>query len=510
MVVNEAVKYNQGINPGGEPAHYILDFRSVALTPKGSKMISGCLFRRLKELKCRNIAGLRLGAVPLVSLLVMEGVRQNYPINGVIVRKRPKNGSYIEGKLNKGESFIVVDDLINSGSTIKSVAGKLKEAGCRADSALVLADLDRGGAKRLKAEGIRVDAIFDARDIFLKNRREKTKRAAIAWKIGNTRPLAASMPRSSPVSHKNSIFFGTTEGKLYKVSAEDGSQKWSYTIDRPEKNPKGIMASPCVYQGMVYFGGYDGNLVCLDALTGRIVWKRQRGDWIGSSCCIAGGILCVGAEYAPRKGVLIACKPKNGKMLWHYKTDDFIHSSPTIDAANRVSAVGCNNGLVFGVDLDSGDYLWHCYTGRPMRAGFAVDKGHLYFGSENGVFYCIRSRSGQIVWKRKIADRIYNTPEIVDGKVILGTVSKRIFVLDKKSGEILWYHNTNESIFSFTRTTGDKIYCGSGDYLYILSVDNKHAQKLDIGDEAMSRPLIMGKKAFINCRNSFICAITIP
>jgi len=60
-----------------------------------------------------------VAAIPLVSAIVMKSLELNMPVNGFFIRKsRKKSGllNMIEGKINN-EKIILVDDIINSGSS---------------------------------------------------------------------------------------------------------------------------------------------------------------------------------------------------------------------------------------------------------------------------------------------------------------------------------------------------------------------------------------------------------
>ena len=57
--------------------------------------------------------------------------------------------------------------------------------------------------------------------------------------------------------------------------------------------------------GRIYFGAYNGSVYCLDAKTGREVWRHPLCEWVGSSplVLLQHGTLAIGLEYArPRAG----------------------------------------------------------------------------------------------------------------------------------------------------------------------------------------------------------------
>lgn len=66
------------------------------------------------------------------------------------------------GGLRSGSRVVIVDDLIATGGTAIATTTLLRQAGARIDHALFVIDLpDLGGAERLRAAGVIVDALMD-------------------------------------------------------------------------------------------------------------------------------------------------------------------------------------------------------------------------------------------------------------------------------------------------------------------------------------------------------------
>ncbi len=66
------------------------------------------------------------------------------------------------GAVSAGENTVIVDDLIATGGTALATAQLLRLAGAKVERALFVIDLpDLGGADRLRAAGVGVDALMD-------------------------------------------------------------------------------------------------------------------------------------------------------------------------------------------------------------------------------------------------------------------------------------------------------------------------------------------------------------
>lgn len=66
------------------------------------------------------------------------------------------------GAVREGQRVLLIDDLIATGGTALAAAQLLRQAGASVEHALFAIDLpDLGGADRLRAEGLKVDALMD-------------------------------------------------------------------------------------------------------------------------------------------------------------------------------------------------------------------------------------------------------------------------------------------------------------------------------------------------------------
>lgn len=77
---------------------------------------------------------------------------------------------------------------------------------------------------------------------------------------------------TSPVVAKGRIYIASKDTyTLYALDAERGKQLWTYTAGGEVDSP------PTVYRGFVIFGCADGQVYCLRALDGALVWRYRAG-----------------------------------------------------------------------------------------------------------------------------------------------------------------------------------------------------------------------------------------
>ena len=122
-------KGNFTLSSGKKSIHY-LNCKPVSLNSEGLNLISD-LFLELKDSRSKAVAGLTLGADPLVSGLIVKAALHGLDLDGLIIRKEIKKygtKAGIEGPtLEEGTLVTVLEDVVTTaGSVIKAIK-KLRE-----------------------------------------------------------------------------------------------------------------------------------------------------------------------------------------------------------------------------------------------------------------------------------------------------------------------------------------------------------------------------------------------
>ncbi len=127
------------------------------------------------------------------------------------------------------------------------------------------------------------------------------------------------------------VYFGSSvTNELLCLDVASGDQKWSFYAEGP------VRFAPTVYEGKVYFGSDDGYVYCLDAEDGKLVWKFRGGIsdekvlgngrmislWpIRTSVLVDGGEVYFAAGVFPYEGLYIyALNAANGQIVWKNDT----------------------------------------------------------------------------------------------------------------------------------------------------------------------------------------------
>ena len=159
-------KGNFTLSSGKKSSHY-LNCKPVSLNGQGLNLISD-LFLELKDSRSKTVAGLTLGADPLVSGLIVKAASQGLGLNGLIIRKEIKQygtKAGIEGPtLEEGTLVTVLEDVVTTaGSVIKAIK-KLRENNYVVEEVLSIVDRQEGGLEALEDENVKLKSLFTIKD----------------------------------------------------------------------------------------------------------------------------------------------------------------------------------------------------------------------------------------------------------------------------------------------------------------------------------------------------------
>ena len=181
---------------------------------------------------------------------------------------------------------------------------------------------------------------------------------------------------SSPAVANGMAFVGSTDGNLYAVDLDSGTQKWKlFTGVR-------VTSSPAVEDGVVYFGSYSGRFYAVEAASGKLKWKFQtEGE----------------RRFAAKH--LHGSEPAAETMPDPF---DFYLSSPALWGG--AVYFGSGDGNVYALDASSGALKWKFHTGDVVHASPAIFDGTLFIGSWDSYFYALDAATGKEKWRFKTGE----------------------------------------------------------------------------------------------------------
>jgi orotate phosphoribosyltransferase len=147
---------------GRSSDHYV-NCKPVSLSGPGLALLGSLMLEQV-EADAVAVAGLTLGADPLVSAVALSAALAGRPLDALIVRKEAKGhgtGAWLEGPLPApGAVITVLEDVVTTGGSSLKAVNQLREAGYRVQRVVTIVDRQEGGEEALTAAGLELRSLF--------------------------------------------------------------------------------------------------------------------------------------------------------------------------------------------------------------------------------------------------------------------------------------------------------------------------------------------------------------
>jgi orotate phosphoribosyltransferase len=169
LATRSAKRGNFTLASGRQSSLYI-DARITTMSPDGLAVIGPLGLEAIREAGWRadSVGGLTLGADPIAYAIAYASAATDAPVRAFTVRKEPKThgaGRLIEGPFKAGDSVVVIEDTITTGSSALRAIDAVREGGGSVAGVLALVDREEGGREALEAKGHRVISLARASEI---------------------------------------------------------------------------------------------------------------------------------------------------------------------------------------------------------------------------------------------------------------------------------------------------------------------------------------------------------
>lgn len=278
---------------------------------------------------------------------------------------------------------------------------------------------------------------------------------------------------TSPVSSMGVMYCAAREGIIYAVETSSGEPEGvtggiRNRIAWRRKMKKGIFAEPVIAEKLLFITTTEGIFAFDtgshdDQGNASGLWAISINGTL-STPSVDKGMIFIGSE--DKRFFCFDFSGASPKKIWDYDIDSPCRVKPcvfkTCDAVSAVSA----NGTVYAVDKISGEYKWSFSVKSPvignMASGIISGVEHLFFGADDGVFYCIDS-SGEKLWGFKTGGKVRSEPVISGNRVFFGSEDGSLYGLDIVTGREILKFKTGGNIYGRPLPSGNRIFFGSTD-----------------------------------------------
>jgi outer membrane protein assembly factor BamB len=276
----------------------------------------------------------------------------------------------------------------------------------------------------------------------------------------------------TPASDGHRVFAWFGDGQVVALDLK-GRELWRQDLAErhgPFENQWGHGSSPAVHKGLVFLlcdHREAAYLLALDAATGAVRWKVERGRQrvSHSTPVVVAGPR--GEELIVNSSERIdAYDPSSGRLLWHAGSERQtpIPSAVSADGTIYLSR-GYRNSDILALrpggrgDVSESHLRWRMPNGGSYVPSILHYRGLLYMTNEVGVVTCADAATGETVWRERLGGIFFASPVAGDGKVYFTSETGEVFVLRAgRKAEVLARNETGQRLLASPALADGRIY----------------------------------------------------
>ena len=515
-LLDHAFRPGEGWRKNGQPFGWILDCREVLLASAVVPALSRLMYRLVADWRPRAVVGTGLSGAPLVTAIALESARNSKPIDGLLLRDRPKSYGrrrQLEGPIPPaGSRVVIVDDLVSSGATAGWVAKALARYSLQPVGVATLMTFEGAATEPLTPDDPPRRALFTLADLGIVAGDDEAAPAEMLWQLRGLN-YDDDVPFSRPTRCGGLVVAGSNRGELLAVNLS-GGLKWRVALGGAE-TPAPTHCSPLPTPHGIVIGTDDGVLRCLDTVTGRPRWSARYGDRIGAGLVgDENGRVYITVTDLPRSGALVCVDASNGTLQWRRSLTNYAHARPSVAADGLTVVAADNAGMISAFAVDDGTLRWK----RSVRAAV---KGDLTL-DDRGICYCVDfdgfltaldlADDGHVLWRRKLGRCLYATPLATMADVIVGG-DEHAFCLERCSGKVTWVAPVGPRVRGAVSRLADGTLafgCGDGTVRFVSDGGLNRGMFRTGGAVTSGATLLNGRSILVSSADGHVYALRGP
>lgn len=263
------------------------------------------------------------------------------------------------------------------------------------------------------------------------------------WRVDLDRPLSGAVG-----SNGKQVAVGTLKGELLVLDAATGKALWQAQVSSE------ILAAPVLSDDLVVVRSGDFRVYGFAATSGQRRWIFQRSTPTLSLRSAAGVVLTDKAIVAGFPGgKLVAISPLNGAALWEASVTQPKGTTELERVADVASLPAVQGGTVCAVAFQGRAACFELGNGRPLwgrdissHAGLSMDDKAVYVTEETGILQAYDRHTGAAIWKQsQLAYRGLSRPLALGRYVAVADSFGVVHLLSRTTGAFAARRTTDGS-----------------------------------------------------------------
>lgn len=297
----------------------------------------------------------------------------------------------------------------------------------------------------------------------------------------------------SPVTSGGKVYIGSIGKMFYCIDISTGKELWHHDIVDE-------VTTPAVVAGnYVLFGSRLPNLYCLDAKSGDEKWVYNTNGQISIPSADSDSVY-IGTSSKE----MIRLNLGDGKIIWNAKINGGVRGN--IAFHNNGIIFGCSDGLIHRIDKATGQVYNITKSSGPITTPLVVDGSQIYYASYDGRIHCFDNITNHEVWSTNIGINQENPPTLWHGLLFFGANNGYFYCLDARNGVIRWTYDTGvmrRIIGSCAASNGMVWFTSEDNNLYCLNaLTGQKLWSYKAGDRIWSSPIITDKQIIFGCNDA--------
>lgn len=158
-----AVKFGNYQLKSGQNSPIYLDLRLIISFPELLTEVAKAIWEQVKHLQFDLICGVPYTALPIATAISLQ-----HRIPMVMRRKEIKKhgtGKLIEGYFHQGQTCLIIEDLITTGSSILETIAPLTQESLKIRDIAILIDREQGGRQVIEEKGYHLHTVLNLREM---------------------------------------------------------------------------------------------------------------------------------------------------------------------------------------------------------------------------------------------------------------------------------------------------------------------------------------------------------